>query len=46
MHDLAQRAAGLPLFERNGTSFGLTAARRQLLAAAERIDSVPVQTLD
>jgi len=35
-----EAAAGLPLFERSGRSFGLTAAGKELLAAAERIDSV------
>jgi len=31
-------AAGLPLFERNGRGFALTAAGREVLAAAERIE--------
>jgi len=31
---------GLPLFERDGRGFGLTAAGREILAAAERIDAV------
>lgn len=35
-----ETTAGLPLFERNGRSFGLTAAGKELLAAAERIDAV------
>lgn len=35
-----EAAAGLPLFERNGRSFALTAAGKEVLAAAERIDSV------
>jgi LysR family transcriptional regulator for metE and metH len=32
--------AGLPLFERHGQAFGLTAAGREVLAAAERIHAV------
>lgn len=32
--------AGLPLFERHGQGFGLTAAGREVLAAAERIHAV------
>jgi DNA-binding transcriptional LysR family regulator len=39
MHQL-QADVGLPLFERNGRSLGLTAAGREVLAAAERIDAV------
>ncbi len=35
-----EAAAGLPLFERNGRTFGLTVAGKELLTAAERIDSV------
>ncbi len=31
---------GLPLFERNGREFGLTAAGREVLAAAERVEAV------
>jgi DNA-binding transcriptional LysR family regulator len=39
MHQL-EMAAGLPLFERSGRSLALTAAGREVLAAAERIDAV------
>lgn len=35
-----ETAAGLPLFDRHGRSFGLTAAGKELLASAERIDAV------
>lgn len=39
MHQL-EADAGLPLFERSGRGFGLTAAGREVLAAAERIDAL------
>jgi DNA-binding transcriptional LysR family regulator len=39
MHQL-EVDAGLPLFERHGRSFALTAAGREVLAAAERIEVV------
>ncbi len=39
MHQL-EADVGLPLFERNGRGFALTAAGREVLAAAERIEVV------
>lgn len=39
MHQL-EADAGLPLFERDGRGFGLTAAGREVLTAAERIDAL------
>lgn len=39
MHQL-EADVGLPLFERNGRGFALTAAGREMLAAAERIEVV------
>ncbi len=39
MHQL-EDAAGLPLFERDGRQFALTAAGRELLACAEKIEAV------
>ena len=35
-----EAAAGLPLFQRSGRGFALTAAGQEVLAAAERIDAV------
>ncbi|HVZ53290.1 MAG TPA: LysR family transcriptional regulator [Pseudolabrys sp.] len=35
-----EAAAGLPLFDRNGRGFALTAAGRELLACAEKIEAV------
>ena len=35
-----EREVGLPLFERNGRNLALTAAGREVLAAAERVETV------